>query len=203
MDAAGRRERRRQHGSQGLGSRCRIVEVSVRNWTQIPCRLTISQIQTEDIGPAQTLYLLLVSFCFPLVPSEANCSLAAQRKSRSDSKGSIYHARMYIPHPPWPQQRLSMPSARVTSRRSPPTKYALACIPSAAYSSDVLGDSATHDMAMPSIRVAPLTWWACEREGSQDREVRQVAAHAEIGRATRCNVIVAMWRVADVRVYCV
>ena len=56
-------------GTRIWRSRCRIIEVSVKNGT-------ISQIQTEDFGPAQTVYLLLVNLCLPLVPFEANCSLA-------------------------------------------------------------------------------------------------------------------------------
>jgi hypothetical protein len=45
VDAAGRRERRRQHGSQGL----EVFEVSVRNRTHIRCWLTISRFKLKTL----------------------------------------------------------------------------------------------------------------------------------------------------------
>jgi hypothetical protein len=84
-------------GARFWRSWCRIIEVSVQNWT-------ISQIQTEDFGHAQTLYLLLVSLCFPLVPILKpivllQCSCSTTKVEKQLKRLNIPYSHVYSSSP--------------------------------------------------------------------------------------------------------
>lgn len=167
----------------------------MRSW------LTIYQIQAGDHGPTRALHLLLVRI-FVIPPSRARLIALAQcprsthegRESAQEAQHPILARIPTIPHSR-SANRQRRDGRGPSFRAQPSAEHALACDPGATHPvfrrPARLGSARRGDAQHPR-RPTSVVDPRREGEGTQGRDVRQIAARAAAGRAPHRDYVLVV-----------